>query len=392
MSELPIVNLKLNRGKSLDKFAALCETVKEKSKKDMLTNVDKKELLSCFESVKEAHDSLLAKMDNIESATEFIPQMEDAAQMKDDILKSFPSENDCKNDFEDACIAYEEWLQLEEIERQQLELNLRKKRVQLKAKLDQAKLKVKESQPLIRDDEEKYKLPTPNYIIIDKSTPDSLSECESEVSALVKQLNNVSFQMSLPKPLKTFSNNGTNIVSDEKDLRDAMDLWNSEFIKSAMTQRHMEWEFNPPHASHMGSVWERVIRSVKVMRSITKEGSFKNESLLTFMCLVENILNDRPLTNMSNDIEDPSVLTPNTLLLLKGNSCLRNGLFNEDDNHPQGWWRYVNYLADIFWKRWQKKYLPLLQTHSNLKIGDLVLKVNDTKPQPKLAHGDYHHC
>jgi hypothetical protein len=176
MSELPIVNLKLNRGKSFDKFAALCETVKEKCKKDMLTNEDKKALSTCFESVKEAHDSLLAKMDNIEPATEFIPQMEDAAQVKHDILKSFPSENNCENDFEAARIAYEEWLQLEEIERQQLELNLRKKRVQLKAKLDQAKLKVKESLPVITDDEEKYDLPTPNCIpFIDRRTPDSLS-------------------------------------------------------------------------------------------------------------------------------------------------------------------------------------------------------------------------
>jgi hypothetical protein len=39
-----------------------------------------------------------------------------------------------------------------------------------------------------------------------------------------------------------------------------------------MIQRHIQWEINPPSASHFGGVWERLIRSVrKVLYSVMHE-------------------------------------------------------------------------------------------------------------------------
>lgn len=56
------------------------------------------------------------------------------------------------------------------------------------------------------------------------------------------------------------------------------------------------------------------------------------------------------------------------------------GLFQKEDSFSRRRWKQVQYLADIFWKRWSKEYLPLLQSkqrwttiRKNLATGDIVL-------------------
>ncbi|KAJ8035403.1 hypothetical protein HOLleu_22626 [Holothuria leucospilota] len=58
-------------------------------------------------------------------------------------------------------------------------------------------------------------------------------------------------------------------------------------------------------ASHMGGVWERVIRSVrKILKNLRGEQIVNDEVLLTVMAEVESILNSRPLTQLSLDPRD----------------------------------------------------------------------------------------
>lgn len=55
------------------------------------------------------------------------------------------------------------------------------------------------------------------------------------------------------------SDNGTNFVGAERELRAALNEWNLGQIDHAMTQRNIDWKFNPPSGSHFGGVWERLI-------------------------------------------------------------------------------------------------------------------------------------
>jgi hypothetical protein len=99
-----------------------------------------------------------------------------------------------------------------------------------------------------------------------------------------------------------------------------------------MIQRHIQWEFNPPSASHFGGVWERLIRSVrKVLYSVMHEQNIhlSDEGLVTLFCEVESILNGRPITEMSNDISDLNVLTPNHLILQRTGESLPPGVFSK---------------------------------------------------------------
>ena len=104
--------------------------------------------------------------------------------------------------------------------------------------------------------------------------------------------------------------------------------------------------------------------------------------------------NDRPITVVSNDVSDPEPLTPNHLLQLKGKPLLPPGVFAKDDCYAKRRWRQVQYLADLFWKRWVKEYLPLMQERQkwnmvkrNLKPGDLVLIMDETSPRNSWPKG-----
>ncbi|KAJ8390516.1 hypothetical protein AAFF_G00103130 [Aldrovandia affinis] len=106
------------------------------------------------------------------------------------------------------------------------------------------------------------------------------------------------------------------------------------------------------------------------------------------MCEVESIINGRPLTTISDDMNDLEPLTPNHLLLLKSQPNMPPGIFNKDDMYTKKRWKQVQYLSDLFWTRWTREYLPLLQERQkwstprrNFATGDVVLLVDSTSPR-----------
>ena len=101
------------------------------------------------------------------------------------------------------------------------------------------------------------------------------------------------------------SDNATNFVGAEKELKLLINEWNQTAIYNFLLQKQIKWIFNTPAASHHGGVWERCIRSVqKILNSVVRQQTLDDESLTTFMCEVENIINSRPLTAVSNDVKD----------------------------------------------------------------------------------------
>ena len=104
-------------------------------------------------------------------------------------------------------------------------------------------------------------------------------------------------------------------------------------------------------------------------------------------CETEAIVNGRPLTKLSDDIDDPLPLTPNHLLLLRDGSRILPGQFSVDDVYRRRW-RHVQHLAEQFWRRWIRLYLPTLQERHkwsavkrNIKVGDLVLLLDENTPR-----------
>ena len=64
------------------------------------------------------------------------------------------------------------------------------------------------------------------------------------------------------------------------------------------------------------------------------------------------------------------------------------GVFSKDDLFCRRRWRQIQYLADVFWKRWLSSYSPALQERQkwarpsrNFCVGDLVLVVDERVPR-----------
>ena len=191
------------------------------------------------------------------------------------------------------------------------------------------------------------------------------------------------------------SDNGTNLVGGERELREAIQDWNTYRIETFLQQKNITWFFNAPGASHHGGSWERLIRSSRrIMVGLLKEQTLSDDGLATLLAEVEAILNGRPLTRCSSDSNDLSCLTLNHLLLLKCDQALPPGIFTESDNYVRRRWRQVQYLSDQFWKRWVREYLVLLQERlkwffpsRNVQVDDVVLVVDSSAPRGSWVLG-----
>ena len=111
----------------------------------------------------------------------------------------------------------------------------------------------------------------------------------------------------------------------------------------------------------MGGVWERQISTARsVLNAILLQSGtqLNDESLHTFICKAEAIVNSRPLTidNMSSPTED-TPLTPDRILTMKSRVVLSPpGNFQPADLYLIKRWRRVQYLVNQFWQRWRKEF------------------------------------
>ena len=185
---------------------------------------------------------------------------------------------------------------------------------------------------------------------------------------------------------KIFCDNGTNLVGAKNELIKSFCMIDKIEVGQAARRMKIDWEFHPPHASHHGGVYERMIRTVRrvLYAIIGKHGNLTDDVLTTVFCECENIVNSRPLTKCSDDVEDADPLTPNHLLLLQGNYSFP-WTKSERGDVFQKRWRYAQLIVDQFWKRWIREYLPTLNQRQkwltakpNMEIGDLVLVVDET--------------
>ena len=207
---------------------------------------------------------------------------------------------------------------------------------------------------------------------------------------LVEEMSSSSFINALRRfvcirgAVKEFrSDRGTNFVG----ALDALGV-DGMFVERGPVQDYLQksgilWRFNPPHASHMGGSWERMIgiarRILDAMLSQHK-GQLTHEVLHTFMYEVSAIINSRPITPISSDPENPVIISPAMLLTQKTGFDPVPNLDNDIKCLYKAEWKRVGVLSDMFWKRWKGEYLSNLQprrkwneVQKNMKSGDVVL-------------------
>ena len=127
------------------------------------------------------------------------------------------------------------------------------------------------------------------------------------------------------------------------------------------------------------------------MMAIVGIRTLTDDVLSTTMCLVEQILNSRPLTSASDDPEDLEALTPNHFLL--GRASPATPFIPDAQRYTdlRRVFRVSQAYADMIWNRWNREYLPQWNERSKwnkeevrqLEVNDLVWIVDDNV---KRAH------
>lgn len=186
------------------------------------------------------------------------------------------------------------------------------------------------------------------------------------------------------------SDRGTNFIGAFRELKMDSRPCDSS-IKDYLLQQKCTWVFNPPHSSHMGGAWERMIgvarRILDSMLLQVGPSKLTHEVLITFMAEVSAIVNARPLIPVSTDPEAPLILTPSMLLTQKMGASLSPATEFSKGDLLKNQWKRVQALAETFWARWRREYLSTLQSRQkwqsqkpNLTEGDIVLmKDSQTK-------------
>ena len=166
-----------------------------------------------------------------------------------------------------------------------------------------------------------------------------------------------------------------------KEMRDCINAWNQSDIETSLAQKVIKWKINPPGSPHFGGIWERLVRSCKKEMIAVLDGrSLTDDVLITTMCLLEQTMNARPLTSVSDDPDDSEALTPNHFLL--GRANLGNPFLPDSQRYTdlRRVFRVSQAYSDMTWSRWAKEYLPEWNVRDKwnkdhmrqLRVNDLV--------------------
>jgi hypothetical protein len=194
-------------------------------------------------------------------------------------------------------------------------------------------------------------------------------------------------------PSYVVSDNGGNFVSGEKEIRELVSQFDQEkIINETSRMKPIEWKFNPPASPHFGGIFESMIKSSKkALRTILGDAEVNDEELHTAICGAERLLNSRPITYVSSDINDLAPLTPSHFLVGQLGGDLAPEVPENETVNPKKRWRRIQQLLGQFWRRWRREFLPSLsargkwfQKRKNLKEGDVVLLI-----EPNAKRGEW---
>ncbi|XP_044751667.1 uncharacterized protein LOC123311663 [Coccinella septempunctata] len=192
-------------------------------------------------------------------------------------------------------------------------------------------------------------------------------------------------------PDEIYCDNGSCFKSAEKEITEEFKIIEKKEILDFTVMRKIKFFFNPPLAPHTGGSWERLIQSIKkIMKEILKCRYPPEHVLRTVLLECESILNSRPLTHVSLDSDDAESLTPNHFLIGPSNISPSFTETAEKDLNLMSSWRAAQRLADMFWSKWSREYLPTLIRSSkwyrdngerSIQLGDVVIMVDPDGPR-----------
>ena len=143
----------------------------------------------------------------------------------------------------------------------------------------------------------------------------------------------------------------------------------------------IQWQFIPERSPWWAGFYERLVKSIKsALKKTLGKSLVSFRELETLVTEIEDSINSRPLTLVSDDIDCPQPLTPNHFV----KPSLSFSDFKMDEQAPfhlRKIWNNRQRILRHFWLRWKAEYLVSLRLWRQQKVvgsikpsvGDLVL-------------------
>jgi len=202
-------------------------------------------------------------------------------------------------------------------------------------------------------------------------------------------------------PEIVISDNASTFVASSTTLKA---LSRSDAIRNYMYSNCIEWKFITKRAPWVGGFYERLIGLTKSSLKKTLGKSMVTlRELRRIVTEIEAILNDRPITFVSSDVNDTIPLTPSHLIFGHRLDSLPTQIgweLFEDPTYGErplitGSFARCSRILQDFWKRWRTEYLAALRerhsyinTSSNteVRVGQVVL-IHEDLPRVRWKLG-----
>lgn len=181
-------------------------------------------------------------------------------------------------------------------------------------------------------------------------------------------------------PSDMYSDNGTNFVGANNELKDLANLLKNENHRAKVADylgnQSITWHFTPAYSPHFGGLWEAGVKSAKThLRKVIGTSLLTFEELYTIFSQIEACLNSRPLSPMSNDPNDLTPLTPGHFLIGEPLTAIPQLDLLDVPSNRLTRYQHLAQLKQHFWSRWSREYLCQLQQRS---------KWSRSRKQPEL--------
>ncbi|GFU91091.1 uncharacterized protein TNCV_4924221 [Trichonephila clavipes] len=189
------------------------------------------------------------------------------------------------------------------------------------------------------------------------------------------------------------SDNAKNFVGANRELKRLHNLlkFPEEKLSSYLSSEGISWNFMPPRAPNFGGLWEAGVKSFKFyLKRAVGNLKLTLEEFLTIITQIEGILNSRPITPLSEDIDDLEVLTPDHFLIGRPITSISEPNLLDKTENTLSRWQNLTKIVQHIWTKWSRDYLNNLQQRNkwqfhkdNVKLNTMVLIKDDNLPVNK---------
>lgn len=184
-------------------------------------------------------------------------------------------------------------------------------------------------------------------------------------------------------PNTLISDNATNFVKSAKYLSEN----ELKIFKDNVNEKiKCQWIHIPPVSPWWGGLYERLIGIMKSsLRKAIGKSLLRDHELNNILCKIEAVMNDRPLTYVSQENEN-EILTPS--MMMHGHRLTnfpeifpdKEEILDPTLSTAQSLSRRQTYLSSLlgkFWEQWTTEYLPSLKLSQKDKENYIIPKVDD---------------